>query len=90
MTSFLAIFGSSFALIFLWDQDSSNVSDVGSNIIILLLVFVIGFAITNEFNFFVVYLNELIPTQIRIIAMAFVKTFGGIVLMVESEIISAC
>ena len=37
-----------------------------------------------------VYINELMPTQVRIIGLAFIKFFGGVILMVESEIISAC
>lgn len=54
----------------------------------MVLIFVIQFAITNELNFFVVYINELFPTQVRIISLAVIKTCGGVILMVESEIVA--
>jgi hypothetical protein len=37
-----------------------------------------------------VYLNELYPTQVRLIGIGFIKTFGSITAMVSSQIINLC
>lgn len=84
MVSFGIILISALVLIFVWDQNKEKVSDIGSNVVVLFFVFLIEFAITNEFNFFVLYINELYPTQVRIIALGFIKIFGGVILMLEA------
>lgn len=58
--------------------------------IVLLFIFIIEFAISNEFNFYLVYLNETFPTQVRIIAIGFIKTFGTITVMLAPALINAC
>lgn len=56
----------------------------------LLLVFVLEFAVTTEFNFFVIYITELYPTQVRVIGNGLVQIFGSAVLLVAEQIISGC
>ena len=77
-------------LIFVWDQDKTDVDDIGSNITVLIFIFIIQMTVTNAFNNYAVYLNELYPTQIRVIAIGFVKTFGAVTTMLSSTIINAC
>jgi hypothetical protein len=56
----------------------------------MLFIFIIEFAISNEFNFYLVYLNESLPTQVRIIAIGFIKTFGAITTMSTPGILHMC
>ena len=44
--------------------------------------------VSNAFNFYSVYNNELYPTQIRIIGLGFLKTFGSTTTMVSSQILN--
>ena len=80
----------SIALIFLWDQDQKETTDVNSNIIVLVFIFYLEFAITCEFDSFMVYINELYPTQVRMIGIGIVKTAGAVILLFQSMIIQAC
>ena len=45
---------------------------------------------SNAFNFYAVYLNELYPTQVRLIAVGFIKCFGSSTAMISSQIINGC
>jgi tetrahydromethanopterin S-methyltransferase subunit E len=56
----------------------------------LAFIFLIELIVSNEFNFYVVYLNELYPTQMRIIGVGFIKTFGSVTVMLSSQILNAC
>ena len=56
----------------------------------LVFLFFIELTVSNAFNNYAVYLNELYPTQIRIVGIAFIKMFGAITTMVSSQIIHAC
>jgi hypothetical protein len=88
--SFAVIMLCSVVLIFIWDQDETEITDIRANIVVLLLVFFIELTVSNAFNFYAVYLNELYPTQIRIIGVGFIKTFGSLTIMTSSQIINAC
>ena len=90
LISFGAIVVFAGTLVFIWDQDKDEVGDLGSNVLVLCFIFGIEFAITAEFNFFLVYINELFPTQVRVIGIGMIKTFGGSSLMLSALIISAC
>ena len=90
MISFSIIAICSLTLIFIWDQNQTDVTDIGSNLIVLFFVFFIELTVSNAFNIYAIYLNELFPTQVRIIGVGFVKTFGTIVLLFSSQIINAC
>ena len=46
--------------------------------------------VSNAFNFYSVYNNELYPAQVRIIALGFIKTFGSTTTMLSSQIINLC
>jgi len=50
----------------------------------------VEFSITAEFNYFLVYINELFPTQVRIIGIGLVKTFGGTSQTLSALLISLC
>lgn len=80
----------SFILIFVWDQDETEVAHIGESISVLIFLFFIELTVSNAFNNYAVYLNELYPTQIRIVGIAFIKMFGAITTMVSSQIIHAC
>lgn len=90
ITSFSIVFVCSFILIFIWDQNNQSVTNVEANIFVLLLVFILEFAVTTEFNFFVIYITELYPTQVRVIGNGLVQIFGSAVLLVAEQIISGC
>lgn len=90
MVSFSVILGAAIALIFVWDQNQETVTDIKANILVLCLIFLVQLVITNEYNFFIVYVNENYPTQVRIISLTFIKTCGAVILMTESSIISVC
>ena len=87
MVSFGIIMICSIALIFIWDQ---NAKQVQNGVIVLILLFFIELVVSNAFNFYAIYLNELYPNQIRIVAIGFIKTFGSITPMVSAFIIDAC
>ena len=55
--SFLVIMISSIVLIFIWDQEETEVTNIGSNIVVLIFLFFIELVVSLGFNFFVVYLN---------------------------------
>ena len=90
IVSLLIIGLSSIVMIFIWDQDKSDITDIWSNIAVIIFVFIISLAIASEYNFFVVYINELYPAQVRIIGVGFIKSFGGGALMFSSLIIQLC
>jgi len=90
VVSFGIIAACSIALIFIWDQDNTENTELSSNIIVLIFIFFIELTVSNAFNFYAVYLNELYPTQIRIVGIGFIKVFGSITAMVSSQIINAC
>ena len=56
----------------------------------MIMVFFIEMVVTNAFNNYLVYLNELYPTQIRGVAMGFIKIFGAVTIMLSSRIVNAC
>ena len=88
--SFAVIMVSSIALVFIWDQNNEEVTDVGANAVVLALIFVIQFTITAEFSLFITNMNELYPGQVRVIGIGFVKTWGGTGLMLAPLILDAC
>ena len=88
--SFAIVMLCSFILIFVWHQDETEVAHLGESIFVLIFLFLIELTISNAFNNYAVYLNELYPTQIRLVGIAFVKMFGAITTMVSSQIIHAC
>ena len=57
---------------------------------VLGFLFFIELTVSNAFNNYAVYLNELYPTQVRIVGIGFIKMFGAITTMVSSQIIHAC
>ena len=61
---------------------------LSSNIGILAAIFVITFSITTEWTFFLVYVTELYPTQLRVIGTSLVSMFSAINLAVASFIIN--
>ena len=61
-----------------------------SNVAVLVVVFVNQFMVIGEFNFFLVYVNELFPTQVRIIGIGFIKIFGGLSQTLAPQLISIC
>jgi branched-subunit amino acid transport protein AzlD len=54
------------------------------------LIFVFRFAITVEYAFFFVYMNELLPTQIRVLGLNFVCGVGSFVVTTFPQIASFC
>ena len=90
MVSFGIIMICSIVLIFTWNQDQKTTQNVGSSIGVLVVLFFIELVVSNAFNFYAIYLNELYPSQIRIVAIGFIKTFGAMTAMVSSQIIDAC
>jgi hypothetical protein len=56
---FGAVVVCSMALVFIWDQDKEEEEgvDLWGNVAVLAFIFVIEFAITAEFNCFLVYIN---------------------------------
>ena len=83
MGSFALIAIYAVVLIFVWDQDSKDIDDIWSNLTVLIFIFLIQLTVTNAFNTYAVYLNELYPTQIRVIAIGFVKMFGAVTTMLS-------
>ena len=57
VVSYIIILVCSVVLIFIWDQDETEITDIGSNVIVLILLFVIEMIVSNAFNFFAIYLN---------------------------------
>jgi len=55
--SFSIIAICSIILVFIWDQSGKAEPGFFSSLIVLLFIFAIEFAISNEFNFYLVYLN---------------------------------
>ena len=53
-------------------------------------MFLIVLTVSSAFNFYSVYLNELYPTQVRIIGIGFTKSWGSMTSMASAQIISAC
>jgi hypothetical protein len=47
MVSFGILLASSAVLVFIWDQDKEQVTDISSDILVLCFIFVVQFAITN-------------------------------------------
>ena len=88
--SFSIIVVCSLILIFVWDQNPTEEISFSNKITVLAFVFVIELTVSNSFNFYAVYLNELYLTQVRLIAVGFIKTFGSVTTIVSSQIINAC
>jgi len=57
MVSFGIIVACSIVLIFVWNQDGGNDEEVGSNVVVLLFVFIIELVVSNAFNVYGIYLN---------------------------------
>ena len=77
-------------LVFIWDQNKEEITDVWSNIAVLGVVFLNQLVVIGEFNLFLVYINELYPTQVRIIGIGFIKIFGGLSQTLAALLISLC
>jgi len=90
MISFTIIMICSIILVFIWDQNGSDDGDSTRKIVVLIFIFVIEMVVSNSFNFYAIYLNELFPTQVRVIGTGFIKTWGSLTSMVSSQIINAC
>jgi MFS transporter, OCT family, solute carrier family 22 (organic cation transporter), member 4/5 len=77
-------------LIFIWDQNKEYVTSVSENLAVLVVVFVNQFVVIGEFNVFLVYVNELFPTPVRIVGIGFMKIFGGLSQTLAAPLISVC
>jgi hypothetical protein len=86
---FFIIMVCSIVLTFIWDQNGTNAT-FSASIVVLIFVFLIELTVSNAFNFYAVYLNELYPTQVRLIAVGFIKCFGSSTAMISSQIINGC
>lgn len=86
---FAATFICSIILIFLWDQNGKQ-SNIVADIIILILIFIFQFAITLQYSIFYVYMNEVYPTQARMIASSTIGLTGGLQTTLTSKIIGYC
>lgn len=76
-------------LVFIWDQAEENPT-LGNSIAVLVLIFIFRFAVTLEYTFFCVYLNELYPTQIRVIGTSLVELIGSLMVSSAPEILDGC
>lgn len=76
-------------LIFVWDQNSND-SNISKNLVILVLVFLLQFAITKQYCIYYVYLNEVVPTQARMISVSLVGLTGGLASTSASGVIGIC
>jgi MFS family permease len=66
-------------LIFVWNQGATaNFSSTYESCLLMLLIFVFRFAISVEYAFFFVYVNELFPTQVRVLGLNFVSVIGAV------------
>lgn len=82
----------SIILLFLWDQndDSLDLEHLGVPIIVLALIFINQLAISVQFTVFFIYLNEVYPTQARVIGMSTVSFFGAITTTANPLLIGVC
>lgn len=86
---FTSTFICSTILVFVWDQNG-NESSLTAEIVILLLIFTFQFSITLQSSIFYVYLNEVYPTQARMIAVSTIGLTGGLQTTLSSKIIGYC
>ena len=86
---FASAFACSTILIFLWDQNGQQ-SSLAADVIILFLIFIFQFSITLQYSIFYVYLNEVYPTQARMIAVSTIGLAGGLQTTLTSKIIGYC
>lgn len=77
----------SVGLLFVWDAVDPTAFQ---NVMKLILIFIFRFAITYEYAVFIVYFNELFPTQIRVIGTGFVSLFGCISTTMAPILIQGC
>jgi MFS family permease len=54
------------------------------------LFFIFRFAISVEYAFFFVYMNEVYPTQVRVLGLNFVSAGGSFVVTIFPQIASFC
>lgn len=54
------------------------------------LIFIFRYAITLEYTIFYVYINELYPTQVRVLGMGLIAMAGGFVVTTVPESIDLC
>jgi MFS family permease len=85
-------FVTSFALIFIWDQnvDDSDPENLSTHILVLVLIFLLQFSITTQYTTFYIYTNEVFATQARMIAISIISLIGGLVTTGTSFIIGVC
>jgi hypothetical protein len=86
---FIATLFCSVLLLFLWSQGSES-PKLSESIEVLVLIFVFRFAVSLEYTAFLVYINELYPTQIRVIGTNFIIMTGGLMIAVAPEFIDLC
>ena len=80
----------SLILIFVWKQGSQEEIDIGNSIGILALIFVNRFAITCIYTIFYVQVNELYPTQVRVLGGGLFAAVGGFAVAFIPEFIDLC
>ena len=90
VVSFGIICACSIVLIFVWDQNATSSSSTANSVLTLMFMFLVVLVVSSAFTFYAVYLNELFPTQVRIVGIGFIKSWGALTGMASSEIISAC
>ena len=90
MVSIGIICAYSIILIFVWNQNATSSSSTLNSVLTLAFMFLVVLVVSSAFTFYAVYLNELFPTQVRIVGIGFIKSFGAMTDMASSEIISAC
>ena len=81
LVTLTVIFIACIIITFMWDQYSKSASSSGTNMTVMLLVCLIQGLTAFEFAFFVLYICELYPTQVRVLGIGFIKTFGSVPIM---------
>ena len=88
--SFGCTFICAIILLFIWSPGAEEKVDIGANLGTLAVIFLFRFFITVEYISFLVYQQELYPTQIRIVGTGLVCISGGVIIMTNPLIISFC
>ena len=71
-------------LVFVWDQNATSSSSTANAVLTLIFMFLVVLVVSSAFTYYAVYLNELFPTQVRIVGIGFIKSFGSITGMASS------
>ena len=77
-------------LIFIWDQDSTEPLEISHSIFLLVLIFFFRFAISIEFGCFMVFYNQMYPTQVRVLGTSLGAFVSGGLLTVIPQILDLC